>query len=174
MDDGSLTLEGDESSVEPIGLAPRPTVARSEKPGDAPTRPLPVLFLHIPKTAGTSFLAVLRNVFGDGHTRRLTSTEELAPFEIGRLLDGGLRGIDCLAGHFPAHIFTAHLPQLRPFTFLRHPVDRVMSLYRFLRAGPRRDQQRMELPENFGFDDFLASRSPELHGQIRNGMCRML
>jgi hypothetical protein len=40
--------------------------------------PKPVLFLHIPKTGGSSFLAVLGNVFGERRVKRLRSADKIA------------------------------------------------------------------------------------------------
>lgn len=134
----------------------------------------PVLFLHVPKTAGTSFLTVLCNVFGDAHVRRLDGEGELEPAFIDRLVAGGLDGVDCLAGHIPAHLFIDHLAAFRPFTLLRDPVDRVLSLFRFIRAMSPPEQARIGLAPGFGFEAFMACRHPEVLGQIENGMCRML
>jgi hypothetical protein len=45
----------------------------------------PVMLLHIPKTAGTSFIGTLRNIFGQNRLVRLTSIDESTFGEIGRL-----------------------------------------------------------------------------------------
>ena len=134
----------------------------------------PVLFLHIPKTGGSSFLTVLGNVFGERRVRRLRGTEEMAPAHIDRILSDEIQDIDCLAGHFPIHAFAKCLDTFRPFTILRDPVDRVMSLFRFLKRAPQNETERLELREGFGFDDFIESRVPENYAQTRNSMCRML
>jgi hypothetical protein len=66
------------------------------------------------------------------------------------------------------------LTRCRLFTVLRHPVPRVMSLFRFLRQQPLAEQRRLGLQAGFGFDDFIGSQHPELFGQIHDGMTRML
>jgi Sulfotransferase family len=138
------------------------------------SRPKPVLFVHIPKTGGSSFLTVLGNVFGDGRIRRLRGIDETAQAQIDRIVADDMQDIDCLVGHFPIHAFTKCLDAFRPFTILRDPVDRVMSLFRFLKRAPQSETERLELREGFGFDDFIESRVPGNYAQTRNLMCRML
>jgi hypothetical protein len=100
---------------------------------------------------------------------------ELHISAIEALLDSReLDGVGCLTGHMPAHAFGERLREFPVFTVLRHPVDRVFSLYRFLRRQPASELSRLDLRENFGFGEFLACRAPELAGQIRNGMCDQL
>jgi len=137
-------------------------------------RPKPVLFLHIPKTGGSSFLTALGNIFGERRVRRLRCAEEMARAQIDRIVSDEIQDIDCLVGHFPIHVFAKHLDTFRPFTILRDPVDRVMSLFRFLKRAPQSETERLELREGFGFDDFIESRVPEIYAQTRNLMCRML
>ncbi len=137
-------------------------------------RSKPVLFLHIPKTGGSSFLTALGNIFGERRVRRLRCAEEMAQAQIDRIVSDEIQDIDCLVGHFPIHVFAKHLDTFRPFTILRDPVDRVMSLFRFLKRAPKRETERLELREDFGFDDFIESRVPEIYAQSRNLMCRML
>ena len=52
------------------------------------SRAKPVLFLHIPKTGGSSFLTVLGNVFGERRVRRLRGADEMAQAQIDRLRSG--------------------------------------------------------------------------------------
>jgi len=134
----------------------------------------PFVFLHIPKTAGTSLLTLLGNVFGDRQVCRI-GPGEADPAALARVLTApAFGGVKCLAGHLPVHLFAGRLGEFQAFTMLRHPIDRVMSLYRFLRRQEVDDLARMGLKPGFGFADFLAGRAPELFAQVRNGMCRLL
>ena len=134
----------------------------------------PVMFLHIPKTAGTSFISTLRNIFGQNRLVRLVSIDESTPGEIGRLLSERPGDLACLTGHVPFHMIAPWQARCTIFTVLRHPIARVMSLFRFIQRRPPSEQQRLGLQTGFTFNEFITSRHPELFAQIHDGMTRML
>ncbi len=134
----------------------------------------PILFVHIPKTAGTTFLTALGALFGEQHLRRLQD-DDLHPDAIDALIGSpAMTQVRCLAGHFPVHAFAERWERFQAFTMLRHPVDRVVSLFWFLRRSPEDVLARMGLTPGFSLDEFLAGEVPELFAQTRDGMCRML
>ena len=147
-----------------------PTVpARAATPAERP-----LLFLHIPKTAGTSFLLTLRNLFGENQVLRLDAGAADIAAVIDDLLAHRLDTVACVAGHLPLHLLAGHLDRFRAFTLLRDPVARVFSLFRFLQRSPAEVKRQLDLPEGFGFDTFIASRAPGVFSQTNNGMCRLL
>jgi hypothetical protein len=87
------------------------------------------VFIHAQKTGGTSLQNMLADTFGDQNVYRehadtlyLRSPAELAQYTV-------------FAGHFEL-ASVAYIPRRtrRLFTFLRDPRQRLLSLYRFLRA----------------------------------------
>jgi Sulfotransferase family len=136
--------------------------------------PKPVLFLHIPKTAGTSLLLMCRNTFGDHRVRRIGQVDDNIHETLDHIVEVELSGISCLAGHLPIHLFDNILDRFHPFTVLREPVARVLSLYRFMRTGDVAVPQRLGLRPDFSLGEFLDWGHPEVYSQVNNGMVRML
>lgn len=96
-----------------------------------PTQPT-IIFLHIPKTAGSTLQGLLRRHYRgdalyvvDGVTRTVDSLIALSDVE--------KRRIRMIAGHIPYGLHE-HLPQPATyFTLLREPVDLVISYYYYLK-----------------------------------------
>jgi hypothetical protein len=146
-------------------------------PAFNPRRRRPLLvFVHIPKTAGTTLRHVLSMNEPGSRSRALANVFKggggLSKTLVERLRDGtGPRiepEVNVVRGHFPLGIreyLPKHLPKQRElacFTFLREPIDRTLSHFypiRDLRAGEekRGRYSRAPLPADATLDDALAA-----------------
>lgn len=119
----------------------------AEKPASssAPDYSLELISLHIPKTAGTSFRNTLKSVYGEAEVVRLDIglvKQELRINEVeyhARILPKGTR---VLHGHFNVTdlYLRLELPENIPvITWLRDPIDRVVSNYFYLASRLREE-----------------------------------
>ncbi len=108
---------------------------RAENPGSPDThdRESLIVFLHIPKTAGTSFSHLLKRKFKPESIAQI-----YAPAECARpLTDHAARiesSIDCISGHIDYGIHQYLSRDCEYFSMLRDPVSRVLSHYHFTRS----------------------------------------
>ncbi|WP_206933802.1 sulfotransferase family 2 domain-containing protein [Roseococcus thiosulfatophilus] len=132
-----------------------------------------LIFLHIPKTAGTSLHDVLTGYFRKEEIcperRRDLSHKPPEYFEPYRFF----------SGHFTAESIAKVPGRKFAFTILRHPYERIMSLYYFWRrhrdaviqannlAGPR-------LARQVNVKEFLSTDLPIPRNYIKNEMTRVL
>jgi hypothetical protein len=95
-----------------------------------------LISVHIPKCAGTSFRHILQGLYDD----RLWLNYGAA-FVRGHARAGLVPpGTECIHGHFFADTFDDLFPDRQLITWLRHPVERVVSNYHhFLRSPDVRD-----------------------------------
>lgn len=135
------------------------------------------IFLHVPKTAGSSFRAELAyalqpqvNVFVDHYDRSVPVSQQMNEVFERFVGEAGPKGLRFASGHFNnTHILFA-LPRLqacdpRFITVLRDPVERVISDYCYQRtpAHPPYESFKQKFPT---FRDYY------LHS--KNGLCRYL
>jgi hypothetical protein len=134
------------------------------------------VFLHIPKTAGTS----ARSVFADLLSPKLVSPHfgaakisseqalELAQY---RLISGHISWID----------IERRFPKRKILTFLRDPIDRCVSWYHFTRALPLEKvipldritntndpKEAISLAKQLDFETFLSSQHPHVLQNLEN------
>lgn len=91
-----------------------------------------ILSIHIPKTAGTTFRELLQAHFLDRICLHYYGPMD---YNGARLAEIPAR-IDCLHGHFTARRFLDRYAHPALVTWLRHPVERVVSEYEHLKRSP--------------------------------------
>ena len=84
-------------------------------------------FIHIPKTAGSSFVSVLRELYPLVH--------ETTIFDFGIFADLLIK-MPVIVGHVPLSMYLNERPRRQLCTILRDPVKRVISYYKYVRATP--------------------------------------
>jgi len=104
--------------------------------------PYPIIFMHIPKTAGTSFRTAARNFYKPGNILRDygkdsdVTSQEIKQFfyknkDIAKLREASL-SYKLITGHYPAAKYKNIFTDAPVVTFLRDPVERVVSEYHHL------------------------------------------
>jgi hypothetical protein len=91
-----------------------------------------LIFLHIPKTGGTSITNLLRAVLSP--SINVEGPESLRRFL--HLSDGDLRALRLAYGHMPYGLHGLSTVNCRYFVFMREPVDRILSSYYYIRRTP--------------------------------------
>jgi hypothetical protein len=88
-----------------------------------------IIFVHIPKTAGTSLNEMLDEALGGDAAPHYNATMLL-------MKDTERRNRALIRGHIHYDICATLNPHQRVFTFLRDPVDRTISAFEFMKAHP--------------------------------------
>lgn len=129
-----------------------------------------IFFLHIPKTAGTTFRYIIQYQYQPSaiyelydhsvpHSQRLN--------EIVNLSDSRKQQLQIVNSHFG---FGLHEFLPRPYTyitFLRNPIDRVVSMYYYLHRT--RNSQTNPLPPDLSLQDYVQT-----YQGVQNGMTKYL
>jgi len=120
------------------------------------------IFMHIPKTAGTSFRTILEYIFG----RRLCLdyNDRLFRPRQPEKIPGYCR---CICGHFNRNKYATVFPNATYITWMRDPVERlVSSCYHHLRHQNPRDPFSVKIHrEKIPFEQLV--RYPEMQNQQR-------
>lgn len=133
-------------------------------------RVLPI-FLHLPRTAGTSFQRVAENFLGKSRILAIYGSDIESPKEVIRHAD--LTRIKLIRGHFSYGVHEAlpseYANRFKYFTIVRHPVDRVVSLYNYIRRS--RPHSFHTVVKDMSLLDFVTSG---VSVEVDNGQVRQL
>lgn len=163
------------------GHATSPTAFQQTGPEPVGS-PRVLLFQHIPKTAGTSLRYALEGLYPPAERMYLYDRQDLDravdPHRFGELPLHERAQLRLVMGHFPYGIHHAVPGPSRYVTMLRHPVDRVASLYFHFkllaqpRPGSRAAEERQSIArDNLSLEDWVFG-GRQL--QVDNGMVRMI
>ena len=123
----------------------------------------PFFFFHLPRTAGTTLNVILRDNFAPEEVLNVYRREEYAAcreLEVERL-----NRLRLIQGHlmpqslYPPMLYGRHV---RIFTFLREPVARLVSEYRFLRTWPKNHMYAYLNENNISFEHYLTGKEHQL------------
>jgi len=116
-----------------------------------------IIFTHIPKTSGVSFLK--------GVVEQNIDREKVYEYRrLPQFISSASKGYDFVHGHVPygAHLFTQR--PVKYITFLRDPVDRAISFYYFVQQGGDKPETRHPLcdyAESVSLKEFY--QNPKFH-----------
>ncbi len=114
---------------------------------------VPALFLHIQKTAGSALVETLRPYYGPSI---ITHGDYIGhrPEEF--------RDIQLVSGHFGYAFAKVLMPGRYAFTFLRDPVERVLSFYYFCRKQNSAEFPTYALARDLELEPFLVAVNEDI------------
>ncbi len=138
----------------------------------------PVVFLHLQKTAGTSIINVARQFYGN---KNVISHGDYCLDENGILVPGDqliqpeykqsrFGNIPFISGHFGYGFAKQFMEDRYSFTFLRDPVERVLSFYFFCKKRNPNQFRTYEIAQRVSLDEFLelGFTDSDIKGHICN------
>jgi Sulfotransferase family len=116
--------------------------------------PCPLVFLHMPKAGGTTLEGIVKRQYAGRKSYRFTGSDENAA--VFRALPEAERAaFDLLSGHvyFGIH---EHVPRACTYiTMLRHPVERIVSLYHYVKRSPGHYLYKYGFADRRDVEDFV-------------------
>jgi len=128
-----------------------------------------VIVLHIPKTAGSSLLSIVRRNYSPKHRwefRGADWPQQIADFSRSPPADADR--IRCLMGHVPYGVHRLLPIPCTYITLMRDPVDLTLSLYYALLTKPQRhDSLKVVAREHMPLDVFVDHLQREGNGNLQ-------
>lgn len=123
-------------------------------------KPAQLFWIHPPKTAGVSFFPVLEANYGMRQTFRINFghlPEDQQEKQM--VLAKTFNGFPVVGGHLPYNMARPHLKSYtRIITWVRHPVDRVISNYRYSHRNWVRDGKPIKTVEDYISREYNQNR----------------
>lgn len=125
-----------------------------------------LISIHVPKTAGTTFKQVLRQIYTPdeiffdyphkGHSRNKMLTQPKPEVKV-------------IHGHFPGNKYDQKFPQVKKIIWLRNPVKRLISLYFFWKTWQilvENDEENSEESKQSNLSFIEFAEQPEMQNLI--------
>lgn len=127
-----------------------------------------LIFLHIPKAAGSTLHPVLERHYSKSSYRTISLPEQLDAFK--RAPESERRNTRLLKGHMPFGMHAYLAGRSRYVTLLRHPAERVVSHYYYVKRKPHH-YLHPHIAAGMSLAEFAGAG---LSGELDNGQVRLL
>lgn len=143
----------------------------------ANSAPKPAIFMHIQKTAGTSIVDIVRGHYGSqnvcSHGDHLQGFNEFPlkdKFFTHKSVLDQLGHLHFISGHFGYDFLKPFIKDRFSFTFLRDPIERILSFYFFCKSRNPEEFSIYRLVQEVSLDEFLerALSAPDVKACIWN------
>lgn len=114
-----------------------------------------LIFIHIPKTAGSTFLYILRKRFTKRGFLYIGTSDGIS--KLADMSEKKKLKIKCLAGHIRYGVHEFVPSKWDYITFLRHPIARVTSMYYYILRTPDHYFHKRLVSERISFEDFVST-----------------
>jgi hypothetical protein len=131
-----------------------------------------VIFMHVPKTAGSSISLFMKSHFGSSRSHRVVTIGELEDQRVLPEQIDAARKAQYVGGHFGWDTLEKIRGDAFVFTFLRDPVQRLKSMY-WHRRGERKNGADFAR-RHPTFRSFIESNDPEILLWTNKAMTRQL
>lgn len=132
-----------------------------------------LIFLHIPKTAGSTFHMILSSRFHKSETKNVFGSRYSEPEIYDFIEQGKIRkhSLALLKGHMPFGLHEYIDNKAEYITFLRNPIDRVVSQYYYVKKNQYNPLHAQVEKQGMSISDFVSSG---IAIGMNNGQCRFL
>lgn len=123
-----------------------------------------VIFLHIPKTAGTTLDQIIFRHYQRRHVYETGLIAQQGVMDFQNLPPSEREKYRLIKGHLSFGIHEYVSPPWAYFTFFRHPIERTISHFYFMRRTPKHPIYQLLRDENLDLKQVLeAGLNPMLH-----------
>ena len=130
-----------------------------------------LVFIHIPKTAGTTLNSILERHYPKRNTFSFWQNVDQIVREFPEWPIERRRQIRLLKGHMPFGLHRFLVGESRYITVLRAPVERIVSHYFFVKRTPRHYLYQQVIERNLSLAEYASSGITE---ELDNGQVRLL
>ncbi len=132
-----------------------------------------IIFLHIPKAAGTTFKSILKRKYKKRQIINFTgkSDEKINYRDFLSLSTEEKDNYFAITGHMPFGVHKHINSDFKYITFLRDPVKRVISLFYFIKRNKNHKLHSILNEKNYSLEEFLDSH---ISIEVDNHQTRLL
>ncbi len=131
----------------------------------------PIIFLHVPKTGGMTFSAIVARQFPRTAVYQIDGRLSACAAELKGLPEARRLGIRCVYGHVPFGLHES-LPRSPVYlTLVRDPAERIVSIYYYARRRVEWGLHQQILERKLSLRDFVTS---EIAAEFHNQQTQML